>query len=91
MPVIHVSGFRKTYGSTEAVDDVSFDVNAGEILSAVLPERRRLREHVVGMRRFARDQEIGRPVKHEVAGLRQLHHHRLVVQPADRVRGRASR
>jgi len=31
MPVIHVSGFRKTYGSTEAVDDVSFDVNAGEI------------------------------------------------------------
>ena len=32
MAVIHVSGFRKTYGSTVAVDDVSFDVNAGEIL-----------------------------------------------------------
>jgi ABC-type multidrug transport system ATPase subunit len=31
MAVIHVSGFRKTYGSTVAVDDVSFDVNAGEI------------------------------------------------------------
>ena len=29
MPVIHVSGFRKTCGSTVAVDDVSFDVNAG--------------------------------------------------------------
>jgi hypothetical protein len=31
MAVIHVSGFRKTDGSTVAVDDVSFDVNAGEI------------------------------------------------------------
>ena len=31
MAVIHVSGFRKTYGSTVAGDDVSFDVNAGEI------------------------------------------------------------
>ena len=30
MAVIHVSGFRKTYGSTVAVDDASFDVNAGE-------------------------------------------------------------
>jgi ABC-type uncharacterized transport system ATPase subunit len=35
MAVIHVSGFRKTYGSTVAVDDVSFDVNAGEILGLV--------------------------------------------------------
>jgi hypothetical protein len=35
MAVIHVSGFRKTYGSTVAVDDVSFNVNAGEIFGIV--------------------------------------------------------
>jgi ABC-type phosphonate transport system ATPase subunit len=31
MAVIHVSGFRKTYGPTVAVGGVSFNVNAGEI------------------------------------------------------------
>ena len=36
-PVIHVSGIRKTYGSTVAVDDVSFDVNEGEIFGLVGP------------------------------------------------------
>jgi ABC-2 type transport system ATP-binding protein len=35
MAVIHVSGFRKTYGSTVAVDDVSFNVNAGEIFGLI--------------------------------------------------------
>jgi len=35
MAVIQVSGFRKTYGSTVAVDDVSFDVNAGEIFGLI--------------------------------------------------------
>ena len=35
MAEIHVSGFRKTYGSTVADDDVSFDVNAGEIVGLI--------------------------------------------------------
>jgi ABC-2 type transport system ATP-binding protein len=33
------AGFRKTYGSTVAVDDVSFDVNAGEIFGLIAPLR----------------------------------------------------
>ena len=36
-PVIAVSGFRKTYGSTVAVDDVSFDVRRGEIFGLIGP------------------------------------------------------
>jgi ABC-2 type transport system ATP-binding protein len=36
-PVIHVSGFRKTYGSTVAVDDVSFEVKDGEIFGLIGP------------------------------------------------------
>jgi ABC-2 type transport system ATP-binding protein len=36
-PVIHVSGFRKTYGSTVAVDDVSFEVSDGEIFGLIGP------------------------------------------------------
>ena len=36
-PVIQVSGFRKTYGSTVAADDVSFDVNEGEIFGLIGP------------------------------------------------------
>jgi len=36
-PVIQVSGFRKTYGSTVAADDVSFEVNAGEIFGLIGP------------------------------------------------------
>jgi ABC-2 type transport system ATP-binding protein len=36
-PVIQVSGIRKTYGSTVAVDDVSFDVNNGEIFGLIGP------------------------------------------------------
>jgi ABC-2 type transport system ATP-binding protein len=35
--VIEVSGFRKTYGSTVAVDDVSFDVREGEIFGLIGP------------------------------------------------------
>jgi ABC-type multidrug transport system ATPase subunit len=38
MAVIHVSGFRKTYGSTVA-DDVSFDLNAGEIFGLIGDDR----------------------------------------------------
>src|ERR1700723_2305560 len=36
-PVIQVSGIRKTYGSTVAVDEVSFEVNDGEIFGLMGP------------------------------------------------------
>jgi ABC-2 type transport system ATP-binding protein len=36
-PVIQVSGVRKTYGRTVAVDDVSFEVNDGEIFGLIGP------------------------------------------------------
>jgi len=36
-PVIHVSNIRKTYGPTVAVDDVSFDVQQGEIFGLIGP------------------------------------------------------
>jgi ABC-2 type transport system ATP-binding protein len=36
-PVIRVSGIRKTYGRTVAVDDVSFDVAEGEIFGLIGP------------------------------------------------------
>jgi ABC-2 type transport system ATP-binding protein len=36
-PVIHVSGIRKTYGRTVAVDDVSFEVHQGEIFGLIGP------------------------------------------------------
>jgi ABC-2 type transport system ATP-binding protein len=36
-PVIRVSGIRKTYGRTVAVDDVSFEVNDGEIFGLIGP------------------------------------------------------
>jgi ABC-2 type transport system ATP-binding protein len=36
-PVIQVSGIRKTYGSTVAVSEVSFEVNQGEIFGLIGP------------------------------------------------------
>src|SRR5436305_3852482 len=36
-PVIQVSGLRKTYGSTVAVSDVSFEVNQGEVFGLIGP------------------------------------------------------
>src|SRR5215475_1498659 len=36
-PVIQVSGIRKTYGATVAVDEVSFEVNEGEIFGLIGP------------------------------------------------------
>jgi len=36
-PVIRVDGIRKTYGRTVAVDDVSFEVGAGEIFGLIGP------------------------------------------------------
>ena len=35
--VVHVEGLRKLYGATVAVDDVSFEVRAGEIFGMVGP------------------------------------------------------
>jgi ABC-2 type transport system ATP-binding protein len=37
LPVIQVSGIRKTYGQTVAVDEVSFEVNEGEIFGLIGP------------------------------------------------------
>jgi ABC-2 type transport system ATP-binding protein len=37
LPVIQVSGIRKTYGPTVAVDEVSFEVNEGEIFGLIGP------------------------------------------------------
>ena len=37
IPVIQVSGIRKTYGRTVAVDDVSFEVDDGEIFGLIGP------------------------------------------------------
>jgi ABC-2 type transport system ATP-binding protein len=36
-PVVHVEAIRKTYGRTVAVDEVSFDVEAGEIFGLIGP------------------------------------------------------
>lgn len=36
-PVVQVSGFRKTYGATVAVDEVSFEVQDGEIFGLIGP------------------------------------------------------
>jgi len=36
-PAIHVAGIRKAYGRTVAVDDVSFDVQPGEIFGLIGP------------------------------------------------------
>jgi ABC-2 type transport system ATP-binding protein len=36
-PVIHVAAIRKSYGGAVAVDDVSFDVQAGEIFGLIGP------------------------------------------------------
>jgi ABC-2 type transport system ATP-binding protein len=37
MPVVRVSAIRKTYGATVAVDEVSFDVQEGEIFGLIGP------------------------------------------------------
>ena len=53
-PVIRVSGIRKTYGTTVAVDDVSFDVREREIFGLIGPNgagKTTTMECVEGLRR----------------------------------------
>jgi ABC-2 type transport system ATP-binding protein len=53
-PVIHVDAIRKTYGTTVAVDDVSFDVQGGEIFGLIGPNgagKTTAMECVEGLRR----------------------------------------
>ena len=53
-PVVRVSGIRKTYGSTIAVDDVSFEVEAGRIFGLIGPNgagKTTTMECVEGLRR----------------------------------------
>jgi ABC-2 type transport system ATP-binding protein len=53
-PVIHVVAIRKTYGRNVAVDDVSFDVQAGEIFGLIGPNgagKTTTMECVEGLRR----------------------------------------
>jgi ABC-2 type transport system ATP-binding protein len=53
-PVIHVAAIRKTYGATVAVDEVSFDVQSGEIFGLIGPNgagKTTTMECVEGLRR----------------------------------------
>ena len=53
-PIIQVSGIRKAYGRTVAVDEVSFDVEAGEIFGLIGPNgagKTTTMECVEGLRR----------------------------------------
>jgi len=53
-PVVRVSGFRKTYGRTIAVDEVSFEVRDGEIFGLIGPNgagKTTTMECVEGLRR----------------------------------------
>jgi ABC-2 type transport system ATP-binding protein len=53
-PAIHVASIRKTYGRTVAVDDVSFDVQPGEIFGLIGPNgagKTTTMECVEGLRR----------------------------------------
>ena len=53
-PVVRVSGIRKTYGRTVAVDDVSFEVDEGEIFGLIGPNgagKTTTMECVEGLRR----------------------------------------
>ena len=53
-PVVQVAAIRKTYGSTVAVDEISFDVHEGEIFGLIGPNgagKTTTMECVEGLRR----------------------------------------
>jgi ABC-2 type transport system ATP-binding protein len=69
-PVIQVSAIRKTYGSTVAVDEVSFEVNDGEIFGLIGPNgagKTTTMECIEGLRRPDRGSIT-------VLGLNPIHH-----------------
>ena len=41
MPLLEVTGLVKTYGSRRVVDGVDFEVDSGEIVGLLGPQRRR--------------------------------------------------
>ena len=60
--VIHVAGIRKTYGRIVAVDDVSFDVEDGEIFGLIGPNgagKTTTMECVEGLRTPDRGDHLG--------------------------------
>ena len=61
-PVIRVNAIRKTYGQTVAVDDVSFEVNAGEMFGLIGPNgagKTTTMECVEGLRTPERGTHLG--------------------------------
>ena len=49
-PIVQVSGLRRTYGTTVAVDEVSFEVGEGKIFSCGRSERGRQDHSMVTFR-----------------------------------------
>ncbi len=68
-PVVRVDAIRKTYGKTVAVDEVSFEVQAGEIFGLIGPNgagKTTTMECVEGLR--TRDSAGGGPSVQLAAG-----------------------
>src|SRR5688500_15353119 len=75
-PAIHVAGIRKAYGRTLAVDDVSFDVQPGEIFGLIGPNgagKTTTMECVEGLRAADRGTiaVLGLDPRRDVAALQQ--------------------
>jgi ABC-2 type transport system ATP-binding protein len=75
-PVIHVEHLRKTYGSITAVDDVTFDVQPGEIFGIIGPNgagKTTIIEILAGMRQPSSGQVcvLGLDPQRQVEELRQ--------------------
>ncbi len=75
-PAIHVAGIRKAYGRTVAVDDVSFDVQPGEIFGLIGPNgagKTTTMECVEGLRAADRGTiaVLGLDPRRDVAALQQ--------------------
>ena len=78
--MISVSHLVKRYGSHLAVDDVSFEVDKGEVVGFLGPERRRQEHHAPHPRRVPRQNGgtvTGRRLRRGRGELRGPHAHRL--------------